>query len=453
MQRGDAIKVGIISLVSIGLVTGILIWLRGASFNNGTQHTVTFTDVDGLQESAPVHLMGIRVGFVDKITPFLKDGRYRVNVTFHVDHPELDNHHTSIPRGSRLTIQQSGLIGEKFLEITPLRPQNCDLLDLIDHDLPAETPVFMPFRGGPKKIGHVLSMASQPKKDAKEDEPQQSQTVTYQITQPNVYTPETSACSLEAIPGSTNRVVLINIDSGDIPPPDTSGYFTVEPPVRLKTFLDVQLETAEALRDTNLKIARLLSEETINSLTATASNTAQLTEEAKELLAAANQLMTTAQDDVHRLVNTVESLSKSLSSVSNNINAVLDDEQLQADFKATVANIRHASNSLDDLLASDDLKKTLSYTKTTFADTSELVAELKKLSNNPEFKADLQQSLKLLNSSMYELQSLLSSVNEATGEDNKDLKELINDAEETVDNLNDFSDKLDGHFVLWRLLF
>lgn len=447
MERSDALKVGLISLVSLVLVLGVVFWLRGRTLLAGHPYTVTFTDVDGLQESAPVNLMGIRVGFVETVQPTFVDGRYRVNVGFTISHPELDSHHTAIPRGSRLTIQQSGLIGEKFLEITPPRPQSC-VIDQTDATIQPNTPVVVTYQDKALTVGSLQNITF--------NDGDNKQTLTYQLSQANVLLPPDVTCEVhtDSEGDRPNRTIALVHDTfAQQPAPDIGGYFTVEAPMRLKTFLDVQLETAEALRDTNLKIAQLLSEDTIASLSQTVANTEVLTAQAAKLLADADTLIATARGDVHRLVDTVDSLSTSVASLSDNVNDVLEDDTLRDNLKATVASIRGASQSLETLLASNDLTQTLAYTKDTAADTAAIMAQLREFSDDPTFQQEFRQSVTLLNQSLAELHQLLGAVNAGGGKNGQDLTELVEDAKSTVDNLNQFSEKLDGHFTLWRLLF
>ena len=127
MTRSAPIKVGLLSLFSVALLTFILFWLGGRGLGTGRVFEVQFTDVDGLREGAPVQLMGIRVGFVDAIRVALHKDRYAVNVRFSVNHPDA-----TIPEGSRLSIEQSGIVGEKFIEITPPRPIQATLTTMPD---------------------------------------------------------------------------------------------------------------------------------------------------------------------------------------------------------------------------------------------------------------------------------------------------------------------------------
>jgi uncharacterized protein YukE len=65
----------------------------------------------------------------------------------------------------------------------------------------------------------------------------------------------------------------------------------------------------------------------------------------------------------------------------------------------------------------------------------------------------LEASLKLLTQNLETLSKVLGQVEAATNDEEDTLKELIEDTRDTAGNLKQFSEKLNGRFLLWRLLF
>ena len=61
-------------------------------------------------------MMGLRVGQVEEIIPVVENESSYVKMRFVITEPGI-----TIPKASELSIQQSGIIGEQFLEITPPR--------------------------------------------------------------------------------------------------------------------------------------------------------------------------------------------------------------------------------------------------------------------------------------------------------------------------------------------
>ena len=66
------------------------------------------------QINAGVQMMGLRIGQVEEIIPVVKGDNSYVKLRFVITEPGI-----TIPVASIFSIQQSGLIGEQFLEITP----------------------------------------------------------------------------------------------------------------------------------------------------------------------------------------------------------------------------------------------------------------------------------------------------------------------------------------------
>ena len=69
-SKSNAVKVGLFTLLSLGVLFGTVYWLKSREFQQGLAYSVSFPDVDGLREGAPVQLMGTQpdsqgVGVVD----------------------------------------------------------------------------------------------------------------------------------------------------------------------------------------------------------------------------------------------------------------------------------------------------------------------------------------------------------------------------------------------------
>ncbi len=114
-------KVGILFLVSIALVIGFAFVLGVINpFSNSNELTVMYNYAGGLEDGSPVRVMGIKVGKVKKI---LFDPSYRsatgeevkLKVIISVDKSAW----SSLRKDSKYFINLAGVIGEKFLEISP----------------------------------------------------------------------------------------------------------------------------------------------------------------------------------------------------------------------------------------------------------------------------------------------------------------------------------------------
>ena len=116
MKFSSAFKVGLLTIISIVILVFAIMWIKGRALSSGERITVNFKDVNGLRAGSGVQMMGFRVGQVEEITPVIQRDNSYVKVKFVIIEPNI-----TIPTASEISIQQSGLIGEQFLEIMPPR--------------------------------------------------------------------------------------------------------------------------------------------------------------------------------------------------------------------------------------------------------------------------------------------------------------------------------------------
>ena len=116
-DNGLEIKVGSFVLMAVVALTFFIISVSDLSiFEKGRHIQVVFGFASGLREAAPVRLAGVEVGLVKKLQVFVDDSdnhktKVRVNVWIKDD--------IAIPADSKITINQLGILGEKYLEIIP----------------------------------------------------------------------------------------------------------------------------------------------------------------------------------------------------------------------------------------------------------------------------------------------------------------------------------------------
>lgn len=447
----SAIKVGLLALISIALLVFVLIWLRGRGISTGETFTVSFRDVDGLREGASVQMMGIRVGFVESVKAITRSGRYSVNVVFSM----LPEAKVEIPRGSKLSIEQSGIVGDKFLEITPPQLQEVTLstFDAQTEKVHAGIPVKFSYDDGYRTVGIVEKV------EQNRDNTMIRHRLFYRINVPGALIPDNPVFELSMADTGEFFLLVVPQDPASADALlsrvfEPSAKFTIENPMRIKRFLEIQMESAEALKVTNDKVNQLLSEDTINTLNNTLKNTEVLTARATEVLDSAEKLFQTSSRDLERLVGTSEKLAEDLTVVSNNLNDVIGDKQLKQDVVSTVHSIEESSRALNAIINDPAVKETLAATRDTTKNASELMATLKTTAQDKQLQERLDNSLTLLNTSMNKLSTVLDNVETITGdEDDASLKATVADLRETSKNLKELSKKFSGRFTLFKLLF
>ena len=114
MRFSSSFKVGILTLAALLILVFSILWIKGRALSTGERLTIEFKDVNGMRPGSAVQLMGFRVGQVEEITPVINNENSFVRVKFVITEPDI-----TIPQASAISIQQSGIIGEQFLEITP----------------------------------------------------------------------------------------------------------------------------------------------------------------------------------------------------------------------------------------------------------------------------------------------------------------------------------------------
>lgn len=106
--------------------------------NDTNDYHVFLPDVDGLIIGSPVRMMGIEVGHVVKIKP-VKDEVY---IKFILKDPDI-----VIPRGTKITVEFTGMAGSKSLELYP--PDKTTYID-------SDTPIFDV--NSPKRLRDALAL-------------------------------------------------------------------------------------------------------------------------------------------------------------------------------------------------------------------------------------------------------------------------------------------------------
>ncbi|HAG83127.1 MAG TPA: MCE family protein [Cyanobacteria bacterium UBA12227] len=106
-------SVGLLILVGLAVFVGLVLWIRGLRVGNRSyEFTVGFPNVAGMKEGATVRYRGVDVGKITKINATTNG----VDVTIEIASADL-----VIPRNAVIEANQSGLIGETSVDITPKR--------------------------------------------------------------------------------------------------------------------------------------------------------------------------------------------------------------------------------------------------------------------------------------------------------------------------------------------
>ena len=124
-EKSIEVKVGVLILVSLGILAAFVLIMGGLSFEKTYTIFVDFDNPGGLQSGAPVRVAGVKVGKVSELT-FMggkidpkTNRRTLVRAKLSVEQRVKD----SIHEDADFYVTTQGVLGEQFLAIEPGSPQ------------------------------------------------------------------------------------------------------------------------------------------------------------------------------------------------------------------------------------------------------------------------------------------------------------------------------------------
>ncbi len=453
MKFSSAFKVGLLTIISIIILVFAIMWIKGRALSSGERITVNFKDVNGLRAGSGVQMMGYRIGQVEEITPVIQANNSYVKVKFVIIEPNIQ-----IPPASEISIQQSGLIGEQFLEIMPPRIRDI-YMPVIKNGkaLKINDKVEMILSNELKEVGIVKSIEIVPTETLsillnENINTEYTYKISYIITMPGLQLPQKINGSIVSNKEETKLTLTPNSKIALLLPKTDTKYTVVEP-MRLADFMDLQYRSAESLTEMNNKISAVLSEEVIADLQNTAKNLEDLTIQAKSTFEKAALLIDTTREEIETTMTSVNSLTNRVIAMTDNINGILGDKNFKDQVMSTTAHIERLSININNLLEDEKTKQTLDNINAISKNINDISLFVNNMSQDEALKSKLLTTVDNFNNALVELDTTLSTVNTITEDDKNVLKNTINDTYETSKNLRKFSEKLNKHFLIFRLLF
>ena len=456
MKMSASLKVGILSVLSICILVLGVMWLKGRSISIGEKIEVHFKDIDGMRPGSPVQMMGMRIGQVDEIEPVIDGENSYIIVRFVISQPGIE-----IPPASRVSIQQSGIIGEKFIEVTPPFPQT--VLIPIDDNFKGKVPEGAKTKLlaggryiniGEVKTSKIVDVRSLPIEKRRYLNTSRAYKVEYFITIPKVKVPMYSSAELVKVNDEGKYDLRFTPpENVVVRMPEYASQYTVEEPMRMKDFLDIQMEAAQALKETNDKVNELFTEEFLGDIRFTVENTRDLSEKANFVMDEVAAIVESSRDDIKILIASASKLTENMTELSANINEIVEDPRFKESIIATADSIKVTSQNFSTLIAESKIQESLLNINTTTEDVSEVARYVNNLTKNQEFNAKVGETVGNLNNMMVKLTRIVDSVDELTVEEKEKIKEVINNSREASADINEFSKKLNKRFLLLRLMF
>lgn len=452
MRFSSSFKVGVLTLVALFILLYTILWVKGRSFSGGERIEVAFHDVNGMRPGSGVQMMGLRIGQVEEIVPVIKGDSSYVKLRFVITEPDL-----TIPKASTFSIQQSGLIGEQFLEITPPKIRTTYIAVTSDANLlykgdPVQIQLDKKYYDvGKIKNIQILSSQLIPPIMKEKIHTKYAYRVDYVITLPGLILPDYMLGKIIADDGTKLRISML--DGTVLPYPYQSSLYTVIEPMRIADFLDLQYKAAESLTETTLKVNQLLSDEVIADLKESIQNINSLTIKANTTIDKAEKLIDSSKGDFDTLVDLAGDVSKNFNEVAKNINDIIGDEKFKSTAVSSLDSFGKLAGNLNKVLDKTDSKQMAQDIQAIVHNLNDISTSVSYMTKDEKLKAQLLETVNSVNKAMNDVSNALELVNGMTPTQKCQIQGIIKDAAVTTHNLKKFSEKLNKRFLLFRLMF
>lgn len=456
MKFSSSFKVGLLALIALVLLVGTVLKVKGRAFSSAKRIAIQFKDVNGLRPGAGVQMMGLKVGQVEEITPIVKNEDSYVNVKF-----VITDSNVSIPKASTFSIQQSGLIGELFLEITP--PKNLLIyvpmnnINLLQKNDPVEMLLSDEYHNvGLIKSVDVISRSSLPYNYKDKIKTAYAYKINYFINLPGLILPDFVIGNAIKTKDGVHKLRIAPLDGMPIAMPKQDLPYTIIEPMRLSDFMNWQYKAMETLTETNLKVNEILTDETIADLKQTIANVDALSAKSQLTLSKIDAILDSSKDDIDKLLAMTKQATDDFSKLSNNINHIIGDTQFKKTLLSTTDSIDKLAQNLNKIMDSADAQETGKNIKIIAQNLSQITDSVNSITKDENLKNQLTSAITNINNAMAEVATALDTVNRvnpANPGQATDLQQIVKDTVVTTSNLRKFSEKLNKRFLLFRLLF
>ncbi|MCV3214727.1 MlaD family protein [Plectonema radiosum NIES-515] len=374
-------SVGLLLLAGLGVFGLILLWLnRVTTSQRSYKVIIEFANAGGMQKGTLVRYRGVKVGSISKIQPGLNN----VEVEVDISQPEL-----KIPRDVLVETNQSGLISESIIDITP----KATLIQATDVAKATEkncNPQIILCNGSRLKGQVGISV----------DELIRSSTaLSVAYSNPKFYnnvnkTLETASQAAASVAALSRELQVLSKNAQQ-----QLGTFSA-------TANSVQRATDKLSTSTSQTVNQFGTTAKQFSTTATEFGTTAKTisstaNQAKSLVTNLDNLVTTNRSTLVGTLNNLSQTSNQLrvtvSSLSPTVNRftkgkLLENlETLSANAAQASTNLRDATKSFNDPNNRLLLQQTLDSARVTFENTQKITSDLDELTGDPAFRNNLRQ--------------------------------------------------------------
>ena len=449
-KYSSSLKVGFLTLTAISILIFTVLWVKGRSLSAGERIDIAFKDVNGMRAGSAVQMMGLRIGQVEEITPVISGKDSYVKLRFVITEKGV-----KIPHASTISIQQSGIIGEQFLEVTPPK------IEVIYSEtfkpttsIEKDTPIYMSLSQGEAQIGkvieaEVLNNLQLPYELRQKFTTKNVLKISYAIDMAGL-TFEKDSVGLKLRNG---KLVFNTLDGEILTTPKSDLKYTVIEPMRLSDFMDLGFRATHAMLETNDKITEILSDDFISGIKLSVENISQLTKSANTTLDKASLLIDSSKNELEGLISQSEDLIKSLTDLSCNLNKLISDETLKNDVVSSIKSVGKMSENINKLLEDEQTKEILNNIDDTSRNLADISSYVNEYTKDEKLKEDLTSTVSNLSEITTNIAKIMNDYNKLEDTEKLKLKSTVKDVLTITKNVKKFSEKLNKRFLLFRLMF
>lgn len=423
--------------------------MKGRAFSSADRIEVYFKDVNGMRPGSAVQMMGLRVGQVEEIIPVVKNELSYVRLKFVITDPNV-----KIPKASMISIQQSGLIGEQFLEITPpkLRPIYLPVnTDSLEKGAKVQIKLDEKYYDvGYVKRTQILSRSVIPMELRQSIQTKYAYRYDYIVELPGLILPEFMSGRIINDKGEM-KLQIKPLDNAAIPYPHQNSPYTILEPMRISDFLDLQYEAAESLTEMTKKVNDLLDDSLIADLKQSALNIKLLTASAASTLEKAELLIDDSRKDLNTMMCMMNDVSGNFNELAKNINNVIGDPEFKPTMLQTAKSLNNLAAELTPVIGAVDAQKFASDLSTVISNAAEISNSVNRMTKDQKLKNNLLSTVDNINRALCNISATLEVINST--KNNANIKQVVEDTAASVHNLRKFTEKLNKRFLLFRLLF
>ncbi|MEH2425200.1 MAG: MlaD family protein [Nostoc sp.] len=376
-------SVGLLLLLGIGVFGLMLLWLnRFTSTGRSYKAIVEFVNAGGMQKGSPVRYRGFKVGTISQVRP----GPNAIDVEIEIAQTDL-----IIPRNVVVEANQSGLISESIIDITPKAtlPAGVVLAKPLDKNCDNSLIVC----NGSRLKGQVgISV---------DDLIRSSTDLAAAYNNPKFYR-------------NVNRVLETTIGAA-------SSFTELSQDLQgLTKNLRQQLNTFSATANSVQRATNQLNasaNQTLNKFDATATQASRLLNNLDNLLTTNRSSLVGALNNITETSNQLRVTVSSLSPAVNRLTQgqlLKNLETLSANAAQASANLRDASKTLNDPKNVVLLQQTLDSARVTFENSQKITSDLDELTGDPSFRKNLRQLVNGLSGLVSSTQQMQQQVQVAT---------------------------------------